>query len=111
MQYNLDGFNLVDGLKKSLNAENYKTFSSVSFETTVQETPKRDLPSVTKILNVTMSEKSRLILENWKKGMIKKLGEDGFNKYTKGIVQFLSMIHIFEVKICYCFTCRYLMFM
>lgn len=85
---------MVNDSKQSLNAEYYEHFiATVSSEIIVQEIPKRVLPSVTNILNVTMSEKSKTALENWKKNMIKKLGEDGFNKYSKGKIH-----HIFIKK-------------
>lgn len=83
MKYNLDGFSMVNDSKQNLNEEYYEKFI-VSSETIIQETPKLNLPSVTNILNVTMSEKSRAALEYWKKNMIEKLGEDGFNKYSRG---------------------------
>lgn len=93
MQFDLeypDGFSMVDDSKRCLNEEYYAMFtaSSVSSETIIQEIPKRVLPSVTNILNVTMSEKSKAALENWKKNMIEKLGEDGFNKYSKGKIHY-----------------------
>lgn len=42
------------------------------------------LPSVSKILEATMSEENRRILEKWKAKMIKELGEEGFEEYKKG---------------------------
>lgn len=83
MKWKLVVFPMVNDLKQNLNKEYYENFT-VSSETIVCATPKRDLPSVTNILNVTMSEKSRAALENWKIKMIEKLGIDGFNKYSKG---------------------------
>jgi len=84
----LDGFCLVDDSKRRLNEEHFEKFAT-SAETILRETPKRaDLPSVTNILNLTMSEKSKAALENWKKNMIEKLGEDGFKKYSGGRVYF-----------------------
>lgn len=43
------------------------------------------LPGVTRVLNETMSEQAKLMLEKWKEKMIKELGEDGFNSYHQGI--------------------------
>lgn len=83
IQWELVDFPMVNDLKQNLNEEYYKNFT-LSSETIVNATPKRDLPSVTNILNVSMSEKSRAALENWKISMIEKLGIDGFNKYSKG---------------------------
>lgn len=42
------------------------------------------LPSVRKILDATMPAANRILLEKWKARMIKKLGQDGFEKYRKG---------------------------
>lgn len=42
-------------------------------------------PSVTRILEKSMSPESRFFLERWKKQMIRKLGDAGFSKYQKGI--------------------------
>lgn len=39
------------------------------------------LPSVSKILEATMSEENRRVLERWKAKMIKQLGEEGFKEY------------------------------
>lgn len=83
---------MVDDSKKDLNEENYETFTTVSSDIIVHETPKRDIPSVTNILNVTMSEKSKAALENWKKNMIEKLGEDGFNEYSKGTIYIFKIV-------------------
>lgn len=76
----------MDDSKRRLNEEYFEKFAA-SAGTILREAPKRaDLPSVTNILNVTMSEKSKAALENWKKNMIEKLGEDGFKKYSGGRV-------------------------
>jgi len=42
-------------------------------------------PSVTRILSQTMSPESKLALEAWKKRMIEKLGQDGFQMHQKGM--------------------------
>lgn len=42
-------------------------------------------PSVTRILNETMSESAKIRLEEWKKQMTLKLGIEGFQKYTQGL--------------------------
>lgn len=83
--------------KQNLNERYYETLTTVASETIVQETPKRDLPSVTNILNVTMSAQSKMALENWKKNMIEKLGEEGFNKYSKGIYKITKLV-VFVLK-------------
>jgi len=77
---------MVNDSKQNLNQKYYiKLTAETPSEMISHDSPKRaDLPSVTNILNTTMSEKSKAALENWKKCMIEKLGEDGFNKYSKG---------------------------
>lgn len=82
---------MVDDSKQNLNEENYEKCTPVLSDTIVHETRKRDLPSVTNILNVTMSEQSKAALEKWKKNMIEKLGKDGFNEYSEG------KIYIFKI--------------
>lgn len=42
-------------------------------------------PSVTRILTHTMSPESKQALEMWKERMIEKLGQEGFDKYQRGI--------------------------
>ncbi|XP_016283135.2 mitochondrial genome maintenance exonuclease 1 isoform X1 [Monodelphis domestica] len=56
---------------------------------------KNKMPSVTRILQQTMTERQILILERWKQRMILELGEDGFEKYTSDI--FLQGKHFHEV--------------
>uniref|UniRef100_T1JCQ7 Mitochondrial genome maintenance exonuclease 1 n=1 Tax=Strigamia maritima TaxID=126957 RepID=T1JCQ7_STRMM len=41
------------------------------------------VPSVTTILQRTMSDENAAVLENWRIEMIKKLGKEGFAEYTK----------------------------
>ncbi|XP_046749802.1 uncharacterized protein LOC124413328 isoform X2 [Diprion similis] len=57
------------------------------------------IPSVSKILSKTMSEKSKLNLELWKKRMITLMGEEGFEKHQQETLsygrQFHSIIHNF----------------
>jgi len=77
---------MVNDSRQNLNHEYYrKLIAEKPAEIIIHETSKRgDIPSVTNILNTTMSEKSKAALENWKKSMIEKLGDDGFNKYSRG---------------------------
>ncbi|XP_074094157.1 uncharacterized protein LOC141524271 isoform X2 [Cotesia typhae] len=51
------------------------------------------LPGVTRILNETMSEEAKLMLENWKKKMILKLGVEGFEKYSQALLEDSKIIH------------------
>lgn len=41
-------------------------------------------PSVTRILNATMSDASRTALEKWKKKLVAELGEEGFEEFHRG---------------------------
>lgn len=43
-------------------------------------------PSVTLILNKTMTEESRIALEKWKQERIAEIGEEEFNKFYEGII-------------------------
>lgn len=43
-------------------------------------------PSVTKILNETMTAAGKARLEEWKKKMTEELGEEGFQKYSQGLL-------------------------
>lgn len=88
----VDSNGMVNETKQNLNEQFYEQFSTTVSEKVVHEVPKRsDLPSVTNILNVTMSEKSKAALERWKKNMIEKLGEDGFAEYSRGKIRVLKI--------------------
>ncbi|XP_074065484.1 mitochondrial genome maintenance exonuclease 1 isoform X3 [Macrotis lagotis] len=67
------------------------TDSSIPLKIPLQ---KNKMPSVTRILQQTMTAKQILILERWKQQMILKLGEDGFAEYTSDI--FLQGKHFHE---------------
>ena len=43
------------------------------------------LPSVTRILQATMSEESRTVLARWEAKMIRELGEEGFRQHKKEV--------------------------
>ncbi|XP_045133548.1 uncharacterized protein LOC123517496 [Portunus trituberculatus] len=51
------------------------------------------LPSVSTILEATMPENQRRILERWKAKMIKELGEEGFEEYRKGLFEKGKLLH------------------
>lgn len=51
------------------------------------------LPSVSKILEATMSEENRRVLERWKAKMIKQLGEEGFEEYRKELFDKGKLLH------------------
>ncbi|XP_056148085.1 mitochondrial genome maintenance exonuclease 1 [Lampris incognitus] len=51
------------------------------------------VPSVTRILQQTMSPEQRFHLQRWKKRMVAELGEDGFEEYTKNIFRYGSLFH------------------
>ncbi|XP_030355749.1 mitochondrial genome maintenance exonuclease 1 [Strigops habroptila] len=51
----------------------------------LQEKNKTKMPSVTHILQQTISRQQALYLERWKRKMILELGKDGFAEYTKNL--------------------------
>ena len=63
-------------------------------------------PSVTRILEQTMSSESRMYLERWKKQMIEKLGYEEFIQYQKGM---FGLKLNFNLKTCF-ILCLVLLF-
>jgi len=55
--------------------------------------PASKFPSVTKILQTSMSEQGKANLERWKAGMVKKLGEVGFIQYQRSLFERGSAFH------------------
>lgn len=51
------------------------------------------LPSVSTILEATMPEDQRRILDRWKAKMIKELGKEGFEEYRKGLFEKGKLLH------------------
>ncbi|NXW84173.1 MGME1 exonuclease, partial [Alopecoenas beccarii] len=47
--------------------------------------PRTKMPSVTRVLQQTMSPQQTFYLERWKQKMILELGKDGFDEYTKNL--------------------------
>lgn len=59
-----------------------KKVSIIQVEELLADTSVR-LPSISKVLQATMSESARIALKKWKLGKIKELGLDGFKEYEK----------------------------
>ncbi|XP_045623045.2 mitochondrial genome maintenance exonuclease 1 [Procambarus clarkii] len=51
------------------------------------------LPSVRKILEQTMPQSNKIMLEKWKAKMIRELGEEGFQQYQKGLLDRGMLLH------------------
>lgn len=51
-------------------------------------------PSVTKILNATMSDSSRAALKKWRQKMIDLLGEEGFVNYHRGMSELWNRLYL-----------------
>lgn len=83
--------------------ENLQSFSIFGSEATENEgiqciednedKAKPSIPSVTYILNETMSQKAKAALELWKKNIIDKYGEDYFRIFCKGLLDDGKLFH------------------
>ncbi|KAH0554105.1 mitochondrial genome maintenance exonuclease 1-like isoform X1 [Cotesia glomerata] len=73
------------------NEDNWNTSEIVTQP--LMESRNFSLPGVTRILSETMSEEAKLMLENWKKKMILKLGVEGFEKYSQALLEDSKIIH------------------
>lgn len=77
----LDNFSLVNSKKTT---EEMLLQSSSIYNINIFEGGYKKIPSVQNILQETMPDERKKILEKWERNMIKKLGEDGFTTYKKG---------------------------
>ncbi|XP_066583214.1 mitochondrial genome maintenance exonuclease 1-like [Prorops nasuta] len=78
---NLETFPLLGRVDKPIVKDHENSnIISISYDNFKECT---NFPSVSKILQQTMSSQSKLALERWKSGMIKKLGLQGFEDYMK----------------------------
>uniref|UniRef100_T1HRR1 Mitochondrial genome maintenance exonuclease 1 n=1 Tax=Rhodnius prolixus TaxID=13249 RepID=T1HRR1_RHOPR len=53
----------------------------------------KTIPSVTRVLNATMSDSSRIALAKWRSKMVADLGEAGFQEFYKGQIESGSEFH------------------
>jgi hypothetical protein len=63
------------------NILNFPMISSKPFEVADQPLNIWKIPSVTKVLNVTMSADSRAALDRWQANLVAQLGEQGFQEH------------------------------
>ncbi|GLH10451.1 Mitochondrial genome maintenance exonuclease 1 [Gryllus bimaculatus] len=56
-------------------------------------TKSKEYPSVSRILNATLSDSSRAALQKWKENLIAELGEEGFQKYQRALLEHGQMFH------------------
>lgn len=64
-------------------------------------------PSVTLILNKTMTDDSRNALEKWKQERIAEMGEEEFNKFYQGMLLVCNFIllHLNMISSCFKYLC------
>ncbi|XP_012229763.1 uncharacterized protein [Linepithema humile] len=79
----------IMGSKQESSTESTEIFSISGMDD--PETIK--FPSVTRILTETMPLESKLALEAWKKRMINQLGQEGFEKYQKALLEDGASLH------------------
>jgi hypothetical protein len=63
------------------NILNFPMVSSKSFKVADQPLGFWKIPSVSKVLNVTMSEDARAALDRWQANLVAQLGEQGFQEH------------------------------
>ncbi|XP_043785505.1 mitochondrial genome maintenance exonuclease 1-like isoform X2 [Apis laboriosa] len=92
--------NEVKTINKFKIMENLKSFSIFGSETIenfgiqcVENNIDLKIPSITNILNETMSLEVKAILEKWKKNIIDTFGETYFNKYRKDLLNNGKLFH------------------
>lgn len=56
-------------------------------------------PAVTLILNKTMSEETRKVLDKWKQDRIAEMGVEEFNKYYEGIYTLFYKVYICTIHV------------
>ncbi|XP_035738488.1 mitochondrial genome maintenance exonuclease 1-like [Vespa mandarinia] len=80
---NINHYPIVTDEKEEPMARDKLEILTVSLE---DETEALYYPSVTKILFATMLPQAQKALEFWKKGMIKRMGEEKFNEYQQNLL-------------------------
>lgn len=71
---------------------------SLQYEYKNDSKPINRLPSVSKILQATMSEEQVKILERWQQKMIEQLGEAGFKQYKAGKIIIIIIIMSYQIN-------------
>lgn len=91
---------LLNDAKRVFDAKNVEDGQSVTRISLQIGSDRTSIPSVTKILQKTMSAQQAFYLQRWKKRKIAELGVEGFNEYSNCRPQFSSVVsfHPFNAK-------------
>ena len=71
----------------------FKPESQASKEIFTLSSTEKKMPSVTQVLNLTMSENSMMMLALWRKRKIAEVGEEGFQDFMKGYKHYVFILY------------------